>query len=130
MRWVVVNDNQFENATAQGQWCLMSLSYQNTGSVSGNFESSSYQNTGSVSGNFESSSQYVYDSNGKQYSADTNGTMAANSSGSQCVVYQQINPGVVGSCVVAFDVPKGVTPFRRCCTLRALAVVWKCFWLR
>jgi hypothetical protein len=91
----LVNDNQFEDATAQGQWCVMSLTYKNVGSVSGNFSSSS---------------QYVYDNDGKQYSADTTGTMAANKSSSQCVIYQQINPGVTGSCVVAYDVSKGVMP--------------------
>jgi hypothetical protein len=89
----LMNDNQFENATAQGQWCLMSLDYQNIGSEAQGFETSA---------------QYVYDASGKQYSADTSGTMAANPSGSQCIAYQQVNPGVSSSCVVAFDVPKGM----------------------
>jgi hypothetical protein len=89
----LVNDNEFENATAQGQWCLLSLSYSNIGTEAQTFETSS---------------QYVYDASGKQYSADTNGTIAANPSSSQCVTYQQINPGVSSSCAVAFDIPKGV----------------------
>jgi len=88
-----VNDNEFEDAHAQGQWCLLSLSYSNIGSEAQTFETSS---------------QYVYDASGKQYSADTNGTIAANPSSSQCVMYQQINPGVSSSCVVAFDIPRGV----------------------
>jgi Domain of unknown function (DUF4352) len=90
----LVNDNEFENATAQGQWCLLSLTYSNIGSEAQTFATSS---------------QYVYDASGKQYSADSDGTMAANPSGSQCISYQQINPGVSSSCVVAFDVPKSVT---------------------
>jgi Domain of unknown function (DUF4352) len=89
-----VNDNEFENATAQGQWCLLSLNYSNIGSEAQTFETSS---------------QYVYDASGKQYSADTSGTMAANPSSSRCISYQQINPEVSSSCVVAFDVPKGMT---------------------
>jgi len=92
-RTYLVNDNEFENAHAQGQWCLLSLSYSNIGTEAQTFETSS---------------QYVYDASGKQYSADTSGTIAANPSSSQCVTYQQINPGVSSSCVVAFDIPKGV----------------------
>ena len=89
----LLNDNEFEHATAQGHWCLLTLNYSNIGAESQTFETSS---------------QYVYDASGKQYSADTSGTTAANPSSSQCVTYQQINPGVSSSCVVAFDIPKGV----------------------
>jgi Domain of unknown function (DUF4352) len=62
----LVNDNEFEDAHAQGQWCLLSLNYSNIGSEAQTFETSS---------------QYVYDASGKQYSADLSGTMAANHSG-------------------------------------------------
>lgn len=89
----LVNDNEFEDAHAQGQWCLLSLSYSNIGTEAQTFETSS---------------QYVYDASGKQYSADLSGTIAANHSGNPCVSYQQINPGVSSSCVVAFDIPQGV----------------------
>lgn len=88
----LVNDNQFESATAQGQWCLLALEYRNIGSEAQTFETDA---------------QYLYDASGKQYSADPSGTMAANPSGSQCIAFQQVNPGVSSSCVVAFDVPKG-----------------------
>jgi Domain of unknown function (DUF4352) len=88
----LVNDSEFEDAHAQGQWCLLSLDISNVGSEAQEFDSSS---------------QYVYDASGKQYSADSNGTMAANHSGNLCISYQQINPGVSSSCVVAFDIPKG-----------------------
>src|SRR5258708_7975747 len=84
----LVNDNEFEDAHAQGQWCLLSLSYSNIGSEAQTFETSS---------------QYVYDASGKQYSADSSGTMAANHSGNPCISYQQINPGVSSSCAVAFS---------------------------
>ncbi len=86
----LVNDNEFEDAHAQGQWCLLSLSYSNIGSEAQTFETSS---------------QYVYDASGKQYSADSSGTMAANHSGNPCISYQQINPGVSSSCAVAFAIP-------------------------
>ncbi len=85
----IVNDNEFENAHAQGQWCLLSLNVSNV------------QNEAQE---FGSSDQYLYDDSGKQFSADTSGTSAANPSSSSCN-YQQLNPGVAISCVVAFDAP-------------------------
>jgi hypothetical protein len=88
----LVNDNEFENAHAQRQWCLLSLNVSNV------------QNEAQE---FGSSDQYLYDDSGKQFSADTSGTSAANPSSSSCN-YEQLNPGVSISCVVAFDVPKGV----------------------
>jgi len=86
----LVNDNGFEDAHAQGQWCLLSLNVSNV------------QNEAQQ---FSASDQYLYDDSGKQFSSDTTGTTAANPSSSSCI-YQQINPGVSISCVVAFDVPK------------------------
>ncbi len=85
-----VNDNEFENAHAQGQWCLLSLNVSNV------------QNEAQQ---FSASDQYLYDDSGKQFSADTSGTSAANPSSSSCN-YEQLNPGVSISCMVAFDVPQ------------------------
>ncbi len=52
----IVNDNEFENAHAQGQWCLLSLNVSNV------------QNDAQE---FSASDQYLYDDSGKQFSADT-----------------------------------------------------------
>src|SRR5260221_14747107 len=44
----LVNDNQFENATAQGQFCVLSVSIKNIGSVAQTFDYSA---------------QFLYDAN-------------------------------------------------------------------
>lgn len=89
------NDNQFETATAQGQFCVMKLNIKNIGTAAQEFDPTA---------------QYVYTSDGKQLSYSSDGTTAANNSGSQCYLYQTINPGNSLDCNVAFDVPAGVTP--------------------
>ncbi len=89
------NDNEFETATAQGQFCVLKLDIKNIGSEAQQFDNSA---------------QYVYTSDGKQLSYATDGTTAANRSGSQRNLLPTINPGNSLSCNVAFDVPKGVTP--------------------
>jgi len=86
----LVNDNEFENATAQGQFCVLSVSIKNIGSVAQTFDYSA---------------QFLYDANPNVYSASSDGTEAANPSGSRCWSYASINPGVSQSCNVAFDVP-------------------------
>ena len=68
-------------------------------------ETPSVSNVQNEAQEFSASDQYLYDDSGKQFSADTSGTSAANPSSSSCN-YQQLNPGVSISCVVAFDVPK------------------------
>jgi len=89
------NGNEFEAATAQGQFCVMKLNVTNIGTEAQQFDASS---------------QYVYTADGKQLSYSSDGTTAANTSGNNCYVYQTINPGNNLSCNVAFDVPSGVTP--------------------
>jgi hypothetical protein len=89
------NDNEFETATAQGQFCVLKLDIKNIGSEAQQFDNSA---------------QYIYTSDGKRLSYATDGTTAANSSGSQCSLLPTINPGNSLSCNVAFDVPQGVTP--------------------
>jgi cytoskeletal protein RodZ len=89
------NDNEFETATAQGQFCVLKLDIKNIGTEAQQFDDSA---------------QYVYTSDGKQLSYASDGTTAANSSDSQCRLIPTINPGNSLDCNVAFDVPKGVTP--------------------
>jgi Domain of unknown function (DUF4352) len=86
----LVNDNQFENATAQGQFCVLSVGIKNIGSVAQTFDYSA---------------QFLNDATPSVYSASSDGTEAANPSGSRCWSYASINPGVSQSCNVAFDVP-------------------------
>jgi uncharacterized protein DUF4352 len=88
----LVNDNEFENATAQGQFCVLSLTAKDIGTVAGTFDYSA---------------QFLYDADNKLYSASSDGTEAANPSGSRCWSYASVNPGVSMSCNVAFDVPVG-----------------------
>lgn len=92
---ITQSDNQYEVATPQGQYCTMSLNVKNIGTVSQSFDDSS---------------QYIYDSSNKQYSDDSNGTIAANPSSSQFMMMPNVNPGVSISGVLAFDIPKGTTP--------------------
>lgn len=88
-------DNSYENAQAQGQFCLMNVNVKNIGSVAQTFDASS---------------QYVYDAGSKQYSSSSDGTIAANPSNSDFAIYETVNPGVNVSGTIAFDLPKGVTP--------------------
>lgn len=88
-------DDQYEVATAQGQFCTMNLTIKNTGNQAQSFDDSS---------------QYIYDAAGKQYNDSTNGTIAANPSNSQFDVLPNVNPGISVSGVLAFDIPKGVVP--------------------
>jgi hypothetical protein len=88
------NDNEFEGATAQGQFCIMGLHIKNIGTESQQFDASA---------------QNVYTSDDKQYSSDSDGTTAANPSGTDCN-YQDVNPGNEIDCNVAFDMPQGLTP--------------------
>lgn len=92
---IIQSDNQYDVATPQGQYCEVSLTVKNISTVSQTFDDSS---------------QYLYDSSNKQYSDDSNGTIAANPSSSQFMDLPTVNPGVSISGVLAFDIPKGVTP--------------------
>ena len=89
------SDDQYETATPQGQYCEMSLTVKNISTVAQDFDDSS---------------QYIYSAGGTQYSADNNGTIAANPSSSQFMLEPTVNPGVSISGVIAFDIPKGAAP--------------------
>lgn len=89
------NGNEFETATAQGQFCVMKLTTKNIGNEAQEFDVSA---------------QYVYTSDGKQLSYSSDGTIAANGQNSQCFSFPTVNPGNSLDCSVAFDVAKGVTP--------------------
>jgi len=54
--------------------------------------------------------QFVYDSSGRKYSADSTAGMYAN--GDSNVFYNDINPGNTVHGVIVFDMPRGVTPVR------------------
>ena len=88
-------DDTYVTSTAQGQFCVMNLNIKNIKSQPQSFDDSA---------------QYVYDNTGKQYSDSSDATITANASGSQCSILPTVNPGNTLTCIVAFDVPKGVTP--------------------
>lgn len=88
-------DNTDWTTTAQGQFCTMSLTIKNIKNAAQTFDDSS---------------QYVFSYSGTQYSSSNDGTITANPSGSNCMMYASINPGNTLNCVIAFDVPKDVTP--------------------
>jgi hypothetical protein len=68
-------------------------------------------NIGTVAQTLDDSAQYVYDSRGRQFSADTSADIDGNSSSGQ-VFLQQINPGDTVTGKVYFDMPKGVKAVR------------------
>lgn len=80
---------------AQGQFCSMSLTVKNIGTVAQDFDASS---------------QYIYDNGSKQYSYSSDATITANPTSSQFPVLETVNPGNSISGIVVFDIPKGVTP--------------------
>lgn len=88
-------DNSYSTSQAQGQFCTMSLTVKNIGSVAQSFDASS---------------QYLYDASNKQYSYSSDGTNTANPTSSDFGVYVNVNPGVTISGIVVFDIPKGVVP--------------------
>lgn len=88
-----VGTNQYLTKTAQGQYCLLSVTVKNIG----NEKQSLF-----------SANQKLLDAANKEYSADDTATLYAAPQGSSW--YSDINPGnsVEGS--IVFDVPKDVTP--------------------
>ncbi len=79
--------------TAQGQYCLVSVTANNIGDQSQTLDSTS---------------QYLYDSSNKKYSSDSEATIDV--SPTDNTFFNPINPGNTVSGVIVFDVPKGVTP--------------------
>jgi Domain of unknown function (DUF4352) len=82
--------------TAQGRFALLHLKVTNIGDQSQALADSA---------------QYVYDASGRKYSADSEAGIYANSNTSS-VFFNDINPGNTVRGVIAFDMPKGVTPVR------------------
>jgi hypothetical protein len=79
--------------TAQGQYCLVSVTANNIGDQSQTLDSTS---------------QYLYDSSNKKYSSDSEATIDI--SPTDNTFFNPINPGNSVSGTVVFDIPKGVTP--------------------
>jgi hypothetical protein len=81
--------------TAQGRYVLLHLKVTNIGN-----ESQSLTDM----------AQFVYDSSGRKYSADSQADIYVNGNGN--VFFNDINPGNTVHGVIAFDMPRGVTPVR------------------
>lgn len=88
-----VGDNPYLTKTAQGQFCLLSVTVKNIG----NEKQSLF-----------SANQKLLDAANKQYSADDTATLYATPNGSSW--YNDINPGNSVEGKIVFDVPKDVTP--------------------
>lgn len=81
---------QFGSA-AQGEYTILRISVTNIGNESQMLTDSA---------------QYVYDSSGRKYSADSAADLSLNSNAS--VFLQEINPGNTVRGQIAFDMPNGV----------------------
>jgi Domain of unknown function (DUF4352) len=88
--------DQYVGKTAQGRFALLHLKVTNIGNQSQLLSDSA---------------QYVYDSSGRKYSADTSAGIYANSS-QNSVFLNEINPGNTVRGVIAFDMPQGVKAVR------------------
>lgn len=88
-----VGDNPYLQATAKGQFCVVTMAIKNIGDEAQTFDSS---NT------------YLFDAKGAKYSADSSASIYANPDGSSFL--DQINPGVSSTGKIVFDIPKDVIP--------------------
>ena len=79
---------------AQGQYCLVSVQVENIGEEAQSFFGSN---------------QYLYDEEGRQFSADDEAAIYLENSQS---LYEEINPGNSVQGTVVFDIPKNATPAR------------------
>lgn len=77
---------------AQGQFCLVTVQVENIGDEAQSFFGSN---------------QYLYDEEGRQFSADDEAAIYLEDSQS---LYEEINPGNSVQGVVVFDIPKDATP--------------------
>lgn len=77
------------STTAQGQFCLVSLSVENIGDESQ-----------ALFGD----DQYLYDTNGREFSADTEAQLYLDEA--QLTIYEEVNPGNTVEGIVVFDVPE------------------------
>lgn len=88
-----VGDNPYLTKTAQGQFCMLTVTIKNIG----NEKQSLF-----------SSNQKLLDANNKEYSADDTATLYHTPGGQSW--FTDINPGNVVVGAIVFDVPKDVTP--------------------
>jgi hypothetical protein len=79
--------------TAQGQYCILSVTANNIGDQSQTLDSTS---------------QYLYDSSNKKYSSDSEATIDISPTDNS--FFNAINPGNSVSGTIVFDIPKTVTP--------------------
>jgi hypothetical protein len=79
---------------AQGQYCLVAVQVENIGEEAQSFFGSN---------------QYLYDEEGRQFSADDEAAIYLENSQS---LYEEINPGNSVQGTVVFDIPKNATPAR------------------
>jgi hypothetical protein len=87
-----VGTNQYLTKTAQGEFVIVDLSVKNIG------DSSQL---------LSDWSQYLYDTSGSRYSADSAAGMYLGADGASSVWLAEINPGNMVTGKIAFDVPKG-----------------------
>ena len=93
-----VGTNPYLTKTAQGQYCLLTVSVKNIGNEPQTLSSSN---------------QYLYNSTNQKYSADDTATLyvaPSDSAGSSW--YNEINPGNTVEGTIAFDIPKDQAPVK------------------
>jgi hypothetical protein len=84
--------SQYLNKKAQGQFCLVSVTVKNIG-----------KEPQSLFGD----NQYLFDSQNRKFSADTEAAIYLEDSKS---LYEEINPGNSLNGVIIYDIPKGASP--------------------
>jgi hypothetical protein len=84
--------NQYIGETAQGQFCLVTMTVKNIGDKSQMFDSSS---------------QKAFNASGQEYSADSGASLYANEG--TATFLNEINPGNQVKGTVVFDIPKGAS---------------------
>ncbi|MGH3951134.1 MAG: DUF4352 domain-containing protein [Pseudonocardiaceae bacterium] len=87
--------DQYLNKTAQGQFCLVSVSIENIG----NEPQSMFGDN-----------QKLFDAEGREFSADTEAAIYLGEASQ--TLWEEINPGNKVEGVVVFDIPENVTPTR------------------
>lgn len=91
-----VGTNPYLTKTAQGQYCLLTVSVKNIGNEPQTLSSSN---------------QYLYNSAKQKYSADDTATMYISpSDNASSSLYNEINPGNTVEGIIAFDLPKDQSP--------------------
>lgn len=84
--------SEYLSTEAQGEFCILDVSITNTG------DTAAYVST---------ETQYLYDADGKEYSASTEAGMYYEDGE---ILLEEINPGNTVDGAIIFDVPEGTTP--------------------